>query len=338
MADEEIAVKEARVSNLRDAARRVLRQENAVLIIVLGALIGGMGGVTKGLTIAPSNMMNVLLQSSIRGVAAVGQAFVILSAGIDVSVGGVALMCSVLGASMMTKAPWLSTVGYPMSPYLVIPVMLLVGTGWGVINGSLVARIGVPALIVTLGIWEVTKGVSFMICRGASVGEQPLNLAFFGSGHIAGVPTPVITFIVVGVIGYFVLHYTVFGRSVYAVGGNPASAWLSGINVKRIQFMVFVISGFLAALAGVIMTARIMSASMVMLSGLEIDSIAAVTIGGVSLAGGRGTLIGPVIGSLIIGVINNGMSVLGAGPSVQGIVKGVIIIGAVTADCIRRRR
>jgi len=142
---------------------------------------------------------------------------------------------------------------------------------------------------------------------------------------------------VVAIVAYFVLAHTPFGRQVYAAGGNPLSAWLSGIRVREIQFAVFVIAGFLAGIGGIVHTARVMSASMRSLGGLELDSIAAVCVGGVSLMGGRGTLIGVVIGALIIGVINNGMSLLGAGPAMQGIVKGVIIIAAVAIDYIRRR-
>ena len=322
----------------REVAQRFFRNENAVLVLALIALIGGLAIITKGLTIRGANMMNVLLQSSIRGVASVGQAFVMLAAGIDVSVGGIGLMCAILGASLMTNAPYLNIIGYPVSMYIVIPIMLLAGASWGAINGLSVSRIGMPALIVTLAMWGIATGVGFQICGGRSIAAQPDALAFVGQGRIVGIPVPVIIFVVVAGIAYFVLQHTTFGRSVYAVGGNPVSAWLSGIKVKNIQFMVYVISGFLAGLAGVIMTGRVMSASMRTLGGLELDSIAAVCVGGISLAGGRGSLIGAVIGVLIIGVINNGMSVLGADPALQGIVKGVIIFTAVAFDYMRRRR
>jgi ribose/xylose/arabinose/galactoside ABC-type transport system permease subunit len=320
----------------RDIAQRLFRHENAVLIIVLTALIAGLSVISRGVTSTRINMMNVLLQSSIRGVAAIGQAFVMLTAGIDVSVGGIGLFCGLLGTLLMTEG-WQNIVGYPVSLFLAIPIMLLVGVGWGAINGSAVSRIGMPALIVTLAMWQITKGAAFRLSKGQSILQLPYSLAFFGQGSVAGVPVPVIIFIVVAVIAYFVLNHTTFGRSVYAVGGNPVSAWLSGIKVKNIRLWVFVISGFLAGLASVIMSGRVMSASMRTLEGLEIDSIAAVCIGGVSLAGGRGTLIGIVLGVLILGVINNGLSVLGAGPATQGIAKGGIIFAAVAIDCMRRR-
>jgi len=322
----------------RDTAKRFFRHENAVLALVLVALIGGMGVITKGLTISRANMMNVLLQSSIKGVAALGQAFVIISAGIDISIGGIGLVCSILGATLMTQTPHLNIVGHPVSIYIAIPLMLLTGIGWGVINGASVSRIAMPPLIVTLAMWEITKGVAFQISGGQSFGRLPENLAFLGSGTIVGIPVPVIIFIAVAVTTYFVLNHTALGRSVYATGGNPVSAWLSGINVKNIQFIVYLISGFLAGVAGVIVTARVMSASMRTLTGLEIDSIAAVSVGGVSLAGGKGSIIGVVLGILIISVVDNGLSILGASPAIQGIVKGVIIFTAIAIDCIRRRR
>jgi ribose/xylose/arabinose/galactoside ABC-type transport system permease subunit len=282
-------------------------------------------------------MVNVLLQSTIRGVAAVGQAFVMLTAGIDLSIGGVGLMTGILGASIMTEFPWLNIVGYPFSPYIVIPIMLLVGAAWGALNGSLVSRIGMPPLIATLGMWEICKGVAFHLCKGRDLPGQPLTLLFFGQGRVAGVPVPVIMFIALAVVAYFVLEYTTFGRSVYAVGGNPVAAWLSGIKVKNTQFMVYVISGLLAALGGLISTARTMSASMTMLPTQLLDTIAAVCIGGVSLRGGSGSLIGVVIGVLIISVIRNFMSVMAIDPFVQGVVTGAIIITAVAIDYLRRR-
>jgi ribose/xylose/arabinose/galactoside ABC-type transport system permease subunit len=215
--------------------------------------------------------------------------------------------------------------------------MLLAGTGWGVVNGLSVSRIGMPALIVTLAMWQIASGLGFQISGGVSIGELPDNLAFLGSGIVAGIPMPVIFFIAVAAVSYFVLNHTTFGRSVYATGGNVISAWLSGIKVKKILLSVYVISGFLAGLASVIMTSRVMSTSLRTLEGLELDSIASAAVGGVSLAGGKGSLVGVVLGALIIGVVNNGMCVLEANPAVRGIIKGVIIFAAVAIDYMRRR-
>ena len=326
-----------RSKQVRDAAKRLVKNENAVLLLVLIGLIGVMSVVTKGLSTARVNMGNVLIQSAVRGTASVGQAFVILTSGIDVSIGGIGLFCSLLGASLMSSQEGRNIFGEPVSAFIGIAVMLLVGMGWGSINGSLVSRVGVPALVVTLGMWEVLKGASFQLAGGMSISMLPDNFAYIGRGYIFGVPIVVIVFIVVAAVGYFILNHTTFGKCVYAAGGNPVTAWLSGIKVRNTQLLVYIISGFLGGLSAVLMTARIMSASSTSLANLEIDSISAVAVGGVSLSGGRGNLIGVVIGVLIIGVINNAMNILGAMQDTQGIVKGAILIIAVVIDTVRRR-
>lgn len=328
----------SRLQTIKHDIRRIIKHENAILLFALLILIGVWSAVSGGKTARVANVMNVLLQSAVRGVASIGQAFVILSGGIDVSIGGLGLLCSIAGGALMTSDSLQNIVGFPMSPYIAVPIMLLLGSGVGAANGLSVSRIGMPALIVTLAMWRITNGAAFQIGGGVAITYLPDNLPFLGQGYFAGVPVPAIIFIVVAVMAYFVLQYVPFGRAVYAVGGNPVSAWLSGINVKNMQLAIFVISGFLAGLSAAIFTARVMSASMRSLIGLEIDSIAAVCVGGVSLAGGRGSIIGTVIGVLIIGVVGNGMSVLRAGPAIQGIVTGAIIFGAVAADYIRRSK
>jgi ribose/xylose/arabinose/galactoside ABC-type transport system permease subunit len=194
-----------------------------------------------------------------------------------------------------------------------------------------------PALIVTLTVWQITNGIAYQIGKGRSIGGLPKSMAFFGHGEIFGIPVPVIIFAVVAALAYFVLKYTKFGRSVYAVGGNPVSSYLSGISVNKIIFAVFVICGFLVGLSSIIILSRGMSASMLSAIGFELDTIAACVVGGISLFGGRGTLFGILIGVLIIGFINNGMNLLGVPPPLQEIVKGVIIIGAVAIDSVRKR-
>jgi len=322
---------------VREAARRFFRHENGVLAVVLVALIFGMGAITNWLTLSRANMMNVLLRSSIRGAASIGQAFVILAGCIDISLAGVGLLCATIGSTLMTGNEWQNIAGYPLPVYAGIPIMLLVGAVFGLANGSLVSRIGIPSIIVTLGTWQITWGLAFQVIKGQTIVNLPESLTWFGMGKIAGVPVPVIIFVGVAVVAYYVLHYTTFGRSVYAVGGSPVGAWLSGINVRNTQLIVYIISGFLAGLAAVITVARTMCVMTRTLQGLELDTIASVVVGGVSLFAGRGTIIGVIIGVLIIGVVDNGMSVLGAGPALQGIAKGAIIFAAVAIDNLRRR-
>lgn len=316
-------------SRIGQTARGILRSESTVIGIVLVALVGVFAILSKGYSATTRNIMNVIVQSSTRGMAAIGQAFVILTAGIDLSVGGIALLTMCASGLMMTR-----TTGFPAGP---IGAMLILGMALGASSGLAVSRMNIPPLIATLGLWIIVRGVSLVVTGGYTISYLPTEVAFFGQGHIAGVPTPIIMFVVTCIIAYFVLNHTTFGRSIYAVGGNPVSAWLSGINVKNVQLSVYIVAGFCAALAGLITMARTMCASQASVAGLELDSIAAVVVGGVSLFGGRGSLIGVVIGVLIIGVINNGMSVLAVDPAYQEIVKGGIIYAAVAIDCVRRR-
>ena len=321
----------------REFARRVFRHENAVLAIILVVIIAVLAVMSKGRTVSAQNVSNVVLQSSMLGIASVGQTFVILSGGIDLSLGGIGLMSAVLGGTLMTTDPTTSLLGYPLAIGMAIPIMLLLGTGIGSANGMAVRSIGMPPLIVTLAMLEMTTGGAYLLSHGYFITDLPRALSFFGQAEVAGIPVPTIMFIAVAAVSYFVLYYTTFGRCVYATGGNPVSAWLSGVNVKRTQFSVYAIAGFLAALSAVVAIGRTLSASMVALTGLELHSIAAVVIGGVSLMGGRGTLIGAVIGVIILGVISNGMNILAVDPAFTHVIEGGIVFAAVAVDYTRRR-
>lgn len=326
----------------KDIARRIFRHENAVLGIILVVIVAVLGVMSGGKSVTRSNIINVILQSSTRGMAAIGQAFVILTAGIDLSVGGLSIMTMIIGAKLMQGVSeytlfYEPQAANPTNPFLGILIMLLIGAAVGAGNGLATSRIGMPSLIVTLAVWRITLGSALVISEGKTLGNLPSLIHFVGQGRIAGIPVPVIIFIVSGVIAYFVLHHTSFGRAVYAVGGNPVSAWLSGIKVKRTLLSVFVISGVTASIAGLIIMGRMGSASLAASGNLELDSIAATVIGGVSLMGGRGTVIGAIIGAIILGVIQNGMNIMNVDPALQGIVLGVIIFAAVAIDYLRRR-
>jgi ribose/xylose/arabinose/galactoside ABC-type transport system permease subunit len=226
------------------------------------------------------------------------------------------------------------TEGFPAGP---IAIMIIMGIGVGAINGSLVSRVPMPSVIVTLATWQMLGGLAWLFSEGLPIVGMPQALSVIGMGRVGQLPVAAIIFIIVAVLAHLVLNYTTFGRSIYAVGGNPLSAWLSGIKVQNIIFSVYLISGFCAALGGLIIMSRIMSGSMSAGGGLELDAIAAVLIGGISLAGGRGSVLGAVIGVFIIGVLNNGMNLLLVKPAFQDIIKGLIIIGAVAIDYRRRK-
>jgi ribose transport system permease protein len=307
---------------MKDRLLRLTRNENFALGAILAALIVAFGVMTQGAFFTTTNVRSLLLRSSIRGVASVGQAFVMLSAGIDLSVGGNAILVSCLGASLMSESS-----RYPahLAMPLGVLIMVLVGMGIGAGNGVMVSRFRMSPLIVTLAMWQISTGIAFKVTKGGeTVRYLPESLAFFGKASIGGVPVPVIIFVAVIIVAYLVLHHTSFGRFVYAIGGSEVSAILSGVKTKRIRFWVYVICGFCAA-------------NLMALYGLEIDTIAAVVVGGFSLLGGRGSIIGVLLGVLILGVVANGMNILGLTIYMQWVVKGVIILVAVTVDALRRR-
>jgi ribose/xylose/arabinose/galactoside ABC-type transport system permease subunit len=278
------------------------------------------------------------LQSSTRGIATIGQAFVMLSAGIDLSVYGIGILSTLVGAAIMTTRWDHNIIGDPVSASIAVPLMLLIGIIMGTVNGLLISRLRIPPLIVTFGMWQVNFGIAHLVSRGYTLTSLPKTVSLFGQHSIAGVPVPIITFVSVLAVAYFVLHYTQFGRSVYSVGGNPISAWLSGVNPRRTQLIVYMISGFLAAVAGLTLLGRMMTAGIANLRGLELDTIASTVIGGVSIYGGKGTIIGVLLGILIFGVVDNGLMTLGAKPNVLNTAKGAIIIAAVAIDQLRSKR
>lgn len=322
-------IKRLKSSKIGRAFLRFSRHENAVILAILLVIIVVLAIVTKGATVTRSNISNIWLQSASRGIAAIGETFCLLTGGVDLSIGGIALVAAILGASLMT-----GQTGFPTTA---ITIMLIVGCGIGAVNGLIVSRTGAPALLITLGMWQATKGLGYIICRGHTILNLPETINFFGAGNIAGVPAPVVVFIIVLALSYFVLYHTPFGRSVYASGGNPISAWLCGINVKNTRFFVYLISAFLGSLAGLIILGRTMCGGLTTVVGLELDAIAAATVGGVSLMGGIGTLFGTIIGVMIIGVVNNGMNVFAVDPAYRDVVKGTIIMAAVGVDYWRRR-
>lgn len=308
-------------------------RENLLRFCMLVALLVVFGAATGGVTFSLRGLNNILLQSSTTGLAAVGQAFVILAGGIDVSMYGLGVLASVVGAVTMTNRSDLNVIGdEPLSAASGVALMLLVGLGGGLVNGALVMLLRIPPLVATLGTWQIGSGLAQFIGGGYTIGDLVPELSGLGQGTLIGVPIPVIAMLAVFAMAFYTLHFTAFGRSVYAVGGNSASAYLSGINVPRVRLLVFAISGLMVGLAAVSIESRMMSASLRTLSGLQLDSIAAVAVGGVSIYGGRGSIVGVLIGTLMIAVLDSGLGALGAGTEVLDTVKGAVIILAVGAE------
>ncbi|WP_394121522.1 ribose ABC transporter permease [Planococcus donghaensis] len=272
-----------------------------------------------------SNLMNVLRQVSINALIAFGMTFVILTGGIDLSVGATLALTGAVSAGMMASG---------VDPIFAMLLGLLLGAVLGAINGVIIAKGKVAPFIATLATMTIYRGLTLVYTDGRPISGLGDSLTFqmLGKGYFFGIPIPVVTMIVSFAILYFILKKTTFGRRVYAVGGNEEASILSGINADRIKIYVYSLLGLLAALASLILTSRLNSAQPTAGEMFELDAIAAVVLGGTSLTGGRGWIVGTLIGALIIGVLNNGLNLIGVPSFFQQVVKGAVILLAVLLD------
>jgi len=273
------------------------------------------------------NILNILRQTSINSVIAAGMTFVILTGGIDLSVGSVLAFCGAVGAFLVGA-------GQPVP--VVLFVSLLTGTAVGLLTGIIISRGRVQAFIATLVTMTIMRGATLVFTQGkpisAGTGRGAQLFSDLGGGYLLGIPVPIYIMVLVYALSWYVLHQTRFGRYVYALGGNENAARLSGLSTVKIKTAVYAVSGFLAALGGIILTARLSSAQPTAGTGYELDAIAAVVLGGTSLSGGSGRIIGTIIGALIIGVLNNALNILGVSSYYQMIAKGAVILLAVLMD------
>lgn len=276
-----------------------------------------------------ANMMNITRQASINIVLAAGMTFVILTGGIDLSVG------SILGVTAV-----MALVG-SLNPALAdfaVPIALLAGLGMGIFNGLLVAFAGLPPFIVTLGTYTALRGAAYLVADGTTVINSKISFAWIGNGYLGSVPWLVIIAFAVIAICWFILRRTTLGTHIYAVGGNLQAARLTGIKVSLVLIFVYAASGLLSGLGGVMSASRLYSANGNLGVGYELDAIAAVILGGTSFVGGIGTITGTLIGALIIATLNNGMTLMGVSYFWQLVIKGGVIIVAVLIDKYRTRK
>ncbi|MCC5630330.1 ABC transporter permease subunit [Nostoc sphaeroides] len=274
------------------------------------------------------NIVNILRQASINIVLATGMTFVILTGGIDLSVGSI-LAVSAVVALLVSLLPALS--------WAAVPAALLAGLFLGLLNGALITFLDVPPFIVTLGSLTALRGVAFLVAKGTTLINRDINFAWVGNTYIGPFPWLVIIALLTVIVSWFVLRQTVLGVQIYAVGGNERAARLTGIKVNRVLLFVYGISGLLAGLAGIMSASRLYSASGIIGQGYELDAIASVILGGTSFTGGIGTIGGTLLGALIIAILNNGLTLLNLSYFWQLVVKGLVIILAVTIDRLRRR-
>jgi inositol transport system permease protein len=284
-----------------------------------------------------TNLFNVMRQISITGLIALGMTFVILTGGIDLSVGSL-LAFSAIVAAAVSKGSAGNTLSLDAETAVGHPwyVALVVATGIGLIGGFFqglgITRLKVPPFVVTLGGLSAFRGLTLWFSGGGPISGLDADFRWWGQGQIGPVPVPVILFLVLAAICHIILRHTRYGRHVYAVGGNPEAARLSGLNVDRIVLSVYVVVGFLAGLAGFVLSARLNSAEAVAGIGYELTVIASVVIGGTSLFGGAGSIWGTVVGAVLIGVLVNGLVLNNVSSYIQQIIIGLIIIAAVAFD------
>jgi len=267
-------------------------------------------------------------QISLLAIVALGEFFTILTAGIDLSVG------SMIGLSGVSCGLALAAGVHPIFAVL---IGLLTGFCAGLLSGYLVAYVGLTPFIPTLGMLSIARGTIWVITKGWPITGIPESFLFIGRGDILGISIPVIIMLVFGILAHIVLKYTVFGRRIFAIGGNEEAAFLSGINVKKIKLFVYGISGFFASITGIIMVARFNSAQTSMGVSWELDAIASAVIGGTSLMGGLGSVIGVLIGATIIGVIRNGLILMKVSAYWQTLIIGTIVILAAVIDRVKNK-
>ncbi|MFW6274000.1 MAG: ABC transporter permease subunit [Halanaerobium sp.] len=270
------------------------------------------------------NLLNVVRQVSIIAIVSFGMTMVILTGGIDLSVGSMLAFAGAISAGMIVNTG--------LNVYLAIAIGLAAGTALGLFNGLAVAKAKLPAFIVTLAMMTIARGFTLIYTNGRPISGFDQGFRFFGAGYVAAIPVPVIIMFLLLVVIYILLKKTPLGRYIYAIGGNEKATRLSGINTDRIKIAVYALNGFLAAVSGIILTSRLNSAQPMAGEGYELDAIAAVVLGGTSLSGGSGSVIGTIVGALIIAVLNNGLNLLNVSSFYQLVAKGGVILLAVFLD------
>ena len=303
--------------------KKLINQINIYRSVLILLVICVFATILSPSFLSVTNLFNVFKQITVAGIVGCGMTFVILTGGIDLSVG------SILGLSGVLASGVLASTG---NTAVAVAVSLTVGIACGAVNGFFVSVCGIPPFISTLGMMTLLRGVILVYTKGSPIPIKSDAYKFFGKGSIAGIPVPVIILIIVFLLAHYILTQTSYGRSVYAVGGNREAARLSGIRVKTSEFLVYTLNGLMCGMAGLILTARLGSAQSTSGTGIEMDAIAAVILGGTSLSGGVGFVLPTVVGAMIMGIIDNILTIMNVNPHATNIVKGAVILIAVLVD------
>lgn len=312
-------------------AQQLLSRETKQLLSTLTGLIVlcAVFAVLSPYFLSVRNILTVATQTAVIAIIAIGQTYVMITTGIDLSIGSNIALAGMISGLAMTN-------GIPVS--ISVLLGLLSGTLVGLLNGIMITYGDMPPFIATLGTMTAVRGLSLTLTQGIPISSLPASFTVIGTGSTLGIPNPVIIMLALTVFFAFVLSKTTLGRYVYAAGSNMEAARLSGVDTKKVVTMVYVISGFLAACAGLISAARIISAQPAAGEGYELDAVASSVIGGVSSLGGEGMIGGTFIGAFVIGVLRNGLNLIGVSPFIQKIVIGCVIVGAVFFDRIKRKK
>ena len=285
-----------------------------------------------------SNLWNVMRQISVNICISVGMTLVVLTAGIDLSIGSVLALCGAITAGLLKNGIEIPSanlfIGFTVTGSIVAGLLAGAALGW--FNGWAITKFRVPPFVATLAMLTIARGLTMLWTKGFPISGLGENFAWLGTGWFLGIPLPVWISGIVILIAVVITNKTKLGRYIYAIGGNENAARLSGINIKKIKIAVYTIAGLLAAVGGILVTSRLDAAQPNAGTGYELDSIAAVVIGGTSLSGGKGSVLGTVLGAIIIGVLNNGLVLLNVSPFWQQVVKGFVILIAVIIDKMNR--
>jgi ribose transport system permease protein len=313
-------------STLRGALDRLNWQESLGLLAIYALLIIGLS-LTSPYFLSVNNFLNILVAVSTIGIIAVAMTMVIVAGGIDLSVGSIVAVAGVCVAQLSHGMPiWAAVI-----------VALVIGLMVGLFNGVAITKVGINPLIATLGTLSIARGLAFVFSGGLTQSIDDESFGFLGKGFVLGVPFQVWVMAALFLLAAWVMKSTVFGRSIYAVGGNPQASRLAGLPVTRVQLAVYVLSGLSAALGGVFLASQLGAGAPAAAAGIELSVIAAVILGGTSLSGGKGTITGTLLGVLILGTLNNGLTLLNVSSYYQEVARGVVLLLAVGLDQLRLR-
>lgn len=296
-------------------------------VVIAMLILVAFFSLTSDIFLSTNNLLNITRQVSVISLVAIGMTFVIITGGIDLSVGSVISFVGIITTSMIKD--------FGQSLPLAIVFGLFIGIVIGFVNGILVSYIKMPAFITTMGMMTILRGLGYIYTKGYPIYDLPKEFKYIGQGYIGRIPVPTIILLGVAIIAYIVLRKTIFGRHIQAIGGNAEAAKIAGISDQRDVLIVYMMSGFISSIAAILMAARIGSGLPTIGIGYELDAIAAVVIGGAAMTGGTGTILGTILGSIILGVLSNGLSLLDVDSYVMNVISGLVVILAVFVDRMR---